>query len=616
MSLHNTSGPDPRISLRPSDPCRTFAGMATAIANPAKTARGVQPSFDDLGTPLRRVEFVVVDLETTGGSATDCHITEIGALRVCGGVVSGEFATLVNPGVEVPPFIAALTGITTSALADAPRLAAALPSWLEFARGSVLVAHNAGFDTGFLKAGCRRLDLTWPQFPVVDTVRLARALLTRDDVPNYRLGTLAKYFRSGTEPIHRALSDARATADVLHSLLERAGNLGVHDLEDLFQICSPVSPAQRQKRTLADGLPESPGVYVFQDLRGNALYIGKSKSMRKRVRSYFTAAERRKRMDEMIRIATRVKAIPCATPLEAAVREVRLIAEHRPPYNRRSRSPEKAVWLKLTDEPFPRLSLVTKVSRESRERIGYAGPFPSRRAAEEARDAFLVAVPLRACRTRLALRQRSSACVAAELGHCVAPCADLDAKASYAALVKRARSVLHVDAEPIVSALAGRMRDHVAREEFEEAAAWRDRLRGLLAGIDRMQQATMLAACPEVVAARADGREWEIHVIRHGRLAGAARCDARTDPRAVVEAAIACAECVVPSDAGICAGLPEEGALLLNWLSQEGVRLVRLSGELALPRRAAAAHLAGLSRPVRSTHPDPGMAQGRAVSTS
>jgi DNA polymerase-3 subunit epsilon len=117
----------------------------------------VQASFDELGTPLRDVTFVVVDLETTGGSPATSAITEIGAVKVRGGEVLGEFATLVNPQTEIPPFIAVLTGITDSMVATAPTIAAVLPAFLEFARGSVLVAHNSPFDVGFLRAACEQL---------------------------------------------------------------------------------------------------------------------------------------------------------------------------------------------------------------------------------------------------------------------------------------------------------------------------------------------------------------------------------------------------------------------------------------------------------------------------
>src|SRR5690606_12370505 len=169
--------------------------------------------------------------------------------------------------------------------------------------------------------------------------------------------------------------------DVLHGLLERLGSLGVHTLEELSTFSSRVSPAQRRKRHLADKLPHAPGIYLFTDDRGRVLYVGKSKDLRTRVRSYFTASETRSRMGEMLNLAADVIGIECATPLEAEVRELRLIAAHKPRYNRRSRFPERASWLKVTVEPFPRLSLVRDVKADG---ATYLGPFGSRRVAEQA----------------------------------------------------------------------------------------------------------------------------------------------------------------------------------------------------------------------------------------
>src|SRR5262249_41284469 len=154
----------------------------------------VQHTFDPLwaGTPLREVTFVVVDLETTGGSpAAGAGITEIGAVKVRAGEVLGEFQTLVDPGEPIPPFIAVLTGITDAHVAGAPGIGAALPAFLEFTRGSVLVAHNAPFDVGFLRAAATAHDVPWPDFAVVDTVRLARRVVSRDEAPNCKLATLA-----------------------------------------------------------------------------------------------------------------------------------------------------------------------------------------------------------------------------------------------------------------------------------------------------------------------------------------------------------------------------------------------------------------------------------------
>ncbi|OOL27543.1 hypothetical protein GQ85_38070, partial [Rhodococcus rhodochrous] len=318
----------------------------------------MQLGFDELDTPLRETTFVVVDLETTGGSSTDDAIAEIGAVKIRGGEVLGEFATLVDPGRSIPPNIVQLTGITTAMVRAAPRIEQVLPSFLEFAAGSVLVAHNAGFDVGFLRAAASRSEVAWPRFQVLCTVKLARRVLGRDEAPSVRLSALAELFRVSTTPTHRALDDARATVDVLHALIDRVGNQGVHSLTELRDYLPAVTAEQRAKRSLAAHLPRRPGVYLFRGPSDEVLYIGTAVDLRRRVRNYFTGSETRPRLKEMVALTTRIDHVECAHALEAGVRELRLLAAHAPPYNRRSKFPTRGWWITLTDEAFPRLSVV------------------------------------------------------------------------------------------------------------------------------------------------------------------------------------------------------------------------------------------------------------------
>ena len=143
------------------------------------------------------------------------------------------------------------------------------PAFLEFARGSVLVAHNARFDVGFLKANAARMDLAWPRPTVVDTVMLARRVVTKDEAPNHRLASLARLFGAATTPNHRALQDARATVDVLHGLLARMASLGVSSPRG-SRHCSPIRslPPNGGAPLSPITLPRSPGVYQFIDGRG------------------------------------------------------------------------------------------------------------------------------------------------------------------------------------------------------------------------------------------------------------------------------------------------------------------------------------------------------------
>jgi DNA polymerase III subunit epsilon len=543
----------------------------------------VQAAFDEMGEPLREVTFVVVDLETTGGSAEDCGITEIGAVKVRGGEVLGEFQTLVDPQRGIPPFITLLTGITDAMVTVAPSIGSALPAFLEFARGAVLVAHNAPFDIGFLRAACARSERPWPTHRVLDTAVLARRVLTSDDVPDCRLATLAQHFRASTTPCHRALADARATVDVLHGLLERVGSLGVQSYDELRAFTAQVSEAQRRKRHLAEPLPNAPGVYVFRDSSGRPLYVGTSRDIRTRVRQYFVASEMRSRMAEMVGLAERVDAIVCAHSLEAQVRELRLIAEHAPPYNRRSKHPHRACWLKLTVEPYPRLSVVHAVRDDG---AAYLGPFGSRRSVERAVAAVYDAVPLRQCAGRLPALPRpgESACVLAELGRCSAPCEGRISPEEYGAYAAAFRAAVVGDPRPLTTPLLARIERLSAAGRYEQAAVVRDRLATLVRACARMQRITALTGIEHLVAARPDGTGgWALSVIRQGRLvaAGVARRGAAVRP--YVENLVATAESVLPGIGPLPCATAEETERILAWLEEPGARLVELEGSWSSP---------------------------------
>ena len=128
------------------------------------------------------------------------------------------------------------SGITDAMVIEAPKIAEVFPALLEFfgsPNETVVVAHNAPFDLGFLRTSAERLSYQWPKYPVIDTAHIARQTLTKDEVPNNKLSTLAHFFGTVSLPSHRALDDARATVEVMHGLFERLGSLGVQTLEDL-----------------------------------------------------------------------------------------------------------------------------------------------------------------------------------------------------------------------------------------------------------------------------------------------------------------------------------------------------------------------------------------------
>ncbi|MFA9429264.1 DEDD exonuclease domain-containing protein [Egicoccus sp. AB-alg2] len=544
-------------------------------------ATATQFGFEELGTALFDTTFVVLDLETTGLQPGHDRITEVGAVKVRGGEVLGELRTFVHPQRPIPPAITAVTGITDAMVRDAPPIGSVVPILREFLGSAVFVAHNATFDLSFLRAAWEATGHGTFDPVVVDTARLGRRLL-RDEVRNCRLDTLARHLRARTLPEHRALTDARATVDVLHGLIERAGALGATTLEDLRDLCRSTSDKAFRRIDLVREAPATCGVYRFLDARSEVLYVGKATDLRSRLRTYF-GQDRRRRMADLVRETERVTWTPTATLLEAEVRELREIHAHRPRYNRRSTRPEAAVHVALTREAFPRLSVVRTPGPSHLRTLG---PLPSRAAAQQLVDALHDAFPLRTCSPRLRRAQDHPACVLKELGRCGAPCDGTQSADDYARVVAAVETAWE-DPTDLLGRLRARMLRFGRDGRFERAGEVRARLHAAARAVHTARARAALATVDELVVAREDRDGCEVVVVRRGRLAGTGRLSRRSSDAEVL--AWHAQAALEP-----CAGPPgrddaEEMALVLAWLDRAGGRVVAVTGDWVLPTAGGAA---------------------------
>ncbi len=326
----------------------TWRGASVGLADP--------PGAD---LPLEHAEFVVVDLETTGLSAARDRICEIGAQRVLALELEDAFETLVDPGVVLPRAVQMLTGIAPQACRGAPRTELAVRRLLDFAGDAPLVAHNARFDLAFLDREVERLTGRRIAAAVVDTVWLARRLLGERS-RRVGLASLSHFFGTAAQPCHRALPDAQATAEILVQLIGLAQERGARTVADLVELAAPRARRLNGKRALAAGAPARPGVYVFRDRHEQALYIGRARDLRARLRSYFTGSRQRPAVEAALAALERIEWEEAPSELEAALRELRLLRELRPPANARSTRPDRHVYLRrrgsrwtATTEPSP-----------------------------------------------------------------------------------------------------------------------------------------------------------------------------------------------------------------------------------------------------------------------
>lgn len=529
----------------------------------------LQRSFEDLGTPLSEVVFCVVDLETTGGSPADASITEVGACKVRRGEVVGTFQTLVNPGQPVPAFVRLLTGLTDDVLVEAPGIHSVLPSLLEFIRGTVLVAHNARFDVGFLNAALARSAYPPLENRVVDTALLARKILA-GDVPNHKLETLARYLRCSHQPTHRAFADVLATIDVLHHLIERVAGFGVTTLEDLVAMSTSRLDGTFSKLRLTDEIPNGHGIYRFIGAGGDTLYVGKAADLRSRVRSYFYGDPRRKIRD-LLRQVDRIEVETFETMLEAEIAEARAILAERPPHNRAGK--RTATWyVKVhTAAKVPKLT-TARVPRDDGHL--YVGPFTSIRVVKTLIEAVRDVHQIHRC----AEPAHCGGCAFSQMNRCTGT----DAAAHSREIAGIARALVE-DPTPLFDRLERKMRCLARSERFEEAAETRQRAAALEHALAGHVAVRTLVAAGEVVLQI--GRR--VVVIRNGRLAGAVSLRNEDGSGAAIallrNGSVAGSPQPFFTDA-----MQREARIISSWIARnaDGCRVLAVSGTWAQPVHA------------------------------
>lgn len=448
---------------------------------------------DDTGTPLSEVVFCVLDIETAGGSPTGAGITEIAAVKYQGGYEIERFNVLIHPECAIPSFIVMLTGISDSMVRDAPPIREHLAPLLQFIGDSVLVAHNARFDIGFINAALDRYGQPPLANKVVDTLQLARRLI-RSEVPNCKLSTLAACLNLNHQPIHRALDDVLATGDLLHYLIDRASTLGTFFLDDLIALPNIGSHPESGKLKLTESLPRTCGVYFFVDAHNDILYVGKASNLRSRVRSYFGTGESRNKVGKLLKIMQGVHYIETPDILTAEVLESRIISRAKPRYNHAGTRSDKYSYVRFTtDEEWPRL-VMTKVPSPKGITIG---PFTTKAMARDVIDAIESVIPLSRCTVRMGRNYTAPAdaevCSAARLGLAQCPCSGTADPQEYARLVDVVSRTLLGEPGEVIALLTKKMVMHSEAQRFEDAAYIRDRILNLETALKRQRQAQKIS---------------------------------------------------------------------------------------------------------------------------
>ncbi|MFM7730257.1 MAG: exonuclease domain-containing protein [Flavobacteriales bacterium] len=280
--------------------------------------------------------FAITDIETTGSHASGNSIIEIGVVLFDGERVVDEFHSLIDPGIPLPPFITKLTGIDDDMLKGAPPFHQIADALEEVMEGAVFVAHNVGFDFSFIRAEFAAIGRAWNPSRLC-TMRLARKAYP--GLRSYGLGHLCHFFEIENADAHRALSDARAALGVFRKSTEVLGQSGMESLLGRSVIEAQLPPHLNREEFLA--LPERPGVYYLLDEKGKAIYIGKAKNIKKRVKQHFTVNIESPKMQAFMREIHHVSFEETGSELLALLLEDAEIRKHWPAHNRAQKAPSK-----------------------------------------------------------------------------------------------------------------------------------------------------------------------------------------------------------------------------------------------------------------------------------
>ncbi len=442
------------------------------------------------GTSIHDTVFTVFDVETTGLSAERCRMTEIGIVKMKGGEIIDEYETLINPREFIPPGITQLTGITNEMVYGKPAFDELAHDILKFIFGDsgsvILGGHNVSFDYGFLNASLLRAGFNKLTVPALCTARLARRL--NKQLPSKSLDSLRRYFGIHSKRKHRAMDDAKATALILSHFIEQLVNDYEYETVDdivSFQyrkIYDDTRTSARFKKIKIDlkEVPKSPGIYYMYNKNGEIIYIGKAKSLKDRLGSYFYHnTSHSGKVKKLVRYVHKVEWETTGSELSALLAESRMIKSHKPRFNSAIKSYRKFPFIKIdVQRSYPKVQKVYEIIPDGAK---YYGPFASTFTVNSLIERINRLYRLRKCDDiNLKPAKNYSTCMYHEIGQCGAPCNFTVSQAEYR---KEAGSVdkflLSGTEEGAVRYMEREMNIAAENLDFEAASYLRDHISDL-----------------------------------------------------------------------------------------------------------------------------------------
>lgn len=441
------------------------------------------------------VPFVVIDVETTGTNPKTNRLTDIACVTVLGGEIISEYTSLINPRQVIPEFIERMTGISNSMAREAPEAKNILPEVKKLFNNedAVFTAHNAQFDHPFVNKSLQLEKMEPIDSQVLCTLKLARRILDKDLKKN--LGSVSDFFNIKINNRHRAYGDALATAKVLIRFLEIAEQeFDIHYIDELLQFQNrPANyykantSAMKKMEPVLDRIPKEPGVYYLYDNKQNLMYIGKAKSLKTRVGSYFRSSTIvSRKIARMRKKIADVKWECTGTELAALLLESKEIKKYRPPYNTVDKIYKKYPFIKIANgQRFADVQVSFEIEQDGSE---YFGPFRSISLAESIKDTIDKKFKLRKCEKNLIPGKTYQPCLFYQMDKCYSPCSNSASTELYDAEKQKVKDYISGYSSGIIEQFEKQMHDAAENLEFEKAQVFKNQIHELRKLFERSQQ--------------------------------------------------------------------------------------------------------------------------------
>lgn len=392
---------------------------------------------------------VFLDIETNGGNGERGRITEIALIRVENGEVVEEFSSLVNPGSSLPYWITKLTGITNDDVASAPYFDEIAAEVYRILDGAIFVAHNVRFDFSFIKRQLEAVGYTFRP-KLFCTVRMSRALYAEHK--GHSLEKIIARHNIAVTDRHRATADAQAILDFTRLAIQEKG-IEAFQASAAIQMGTKTLPPNVDEAAFAK-LPQTPGIYIFEDADGQPLYVGKSVNIRSRVMSHFANDTKIAKEMKLSLTSHNISFIETETEIEALLLESAKIKELQPLHNQLlRRTTKQAVLVKQeNEEGYTTIAIESRNLNEETQLDSIYGVYTSRMKAKSRLDSLMKTFQL--CPKLLGLESGKGQCFRAHLGLCKGACAGKEPQELYNRRVEYALERSRIEEWPFKGALS------------------------------------------------------------------------------------------------------------------------------------------------------------------